>query len=46
MDFIEKNINFHKNETETKIENPIIHHFREMNFDCSSYRNHKLKGKL
>ena len=45
MHFAEKNINFNKNETESKMENPT-HSFRETNLCFSSYKNCKLKVKL
>ena len=32
MDFVEKNINFNKDKTESKMENSI-HSYREMKFD-------------
>ena len=42
---LNKNINFNKNETESKMENPT-HSFREMNLCFSSYKNCELKVKL
>ena len=45
---LNKNINFNKNETESKMENPI-HSFRETNVQTlyfSSYKDRKLKVKL
>ena len=42
---LNKNINFNKNETESKMEN-LTHRFREMNLCFSSYKNRKLKVKL
>ena len=44
--FLNKNINFNKNETESIMENPT-HSFRETNLVLySSYKNRKLKLKL
>ena len=42
---LNKNINFHKNETESKMENPILSS-REMNLCFTLYKNRKLKVKL
>ena len=42
---LNKDVNFNKNETESKMENPT-HGFRETNLVLSSYKNHKLKVKL
>ena len=44
---LNKNINFNKNETESKMENPT-HSFRKLNLllQLSSYKNSKLKVKL
>ena len=41
---LNKNINFNKNETESKIENPT-HSFREMKLVLSVIRESQIKGK-
>ena len=42
---LNKNINFNKNETESKMKNPT-HNFKTRTLCFSSYKNHKLKVKL
>ena len=42
---LNKNINFNKNEAESKMENPI-HSFGEQTLCFSSYKNCKLKVQL
>ena len=42
---LNKNTNFNKNETESKMKNPT-HSFREMNLCFNSYKNPKSKVKL